>query len=202
MEVQARMRERHLLDTLKDGTFWTNFTRHVGPPSGAGLKLARADQRYVFTTFGYGCNLGPVQAASHAPATASADTLRGLNAQHINTSKLEAAMTDLIDATIAFPCRKFGRWPCGDRRWHAHSASGKQPPRRPAYPLRCLWWRRLSPYRGHYIALFIPCGPWETVHILHGIMKNRSTIQPDILHADTQGQSEPVFGLPAFLASC
>ena len=26
-------------------------------------------------------------------------------------------------------------------------------------------------------------------------MKNRSTIQPDILHADTQGQSEPVFGL-------
>ena len=26
-------------------------------------------------------------------------------------------------------------------------------------------------------------------------MKNRSAIQPDTLHADTQGQSEPVFGL-------
>src|ERR1700730_1098920 len=26
-------------------------------------------------------------------------------------------------------------------------------------------------------------------------MKNRSKIQPDTLHADTQGQSEPVFGL-------
>ena len=26
-------------------------------------------------------------------------------------------------------------------------------------------------------------------------MKNRSVIQPDTLHADTQGQSEPVFGL-------
>jgi TnpA family transposase len=27
------------------------------------------------------------------------------------------------------------------------------------------------------------------------LMKNRSAIQPDTLHADTQGQSEPVFGL-------
>jgi len=49
-----------------------------------------------------------------------------------------------------------------------------------------------------YIALFtsfIPCGVWEAIHILDGLMKNRSAIQPDTLHADTQGQSEPVFGL-------
>ena len=32
-------------------------------------------------------------------------------------------------------------------------------------------------------------------YILDGLMKNRSAIQPDTLHADTQGQSEPVFGL-------
>jgi TnpA family transposase len=30
---------------------------------------------------------------------------------------------------------------------------------------------------------------------LDGLLKNRSDIQPDTLHADTQGQSEPVFGL-------
>jgi TnpA family transposase len=42
---------------------------------------------------------------------------------------------------------------------------------------------------------FIPCGVWEAIHILDGLMKNRSAIQPDTLHADTQGQSEPVFGL-------
>src|SRR4051812_24006238 len=43
-----------------------------------------------------------------------------------------------------------------------------------------------------YIALFtsfIPCGVWEAIHILDGLMKNRSVIQPDTLHADTQGQS-------------
>jgi Tn3 transposase DDE domain len=32
------------------------------------------------------------------------------------------------------------------------------------------------------------------VHILDGLL-NCSDIQPDTLHADTQGQSEPVFGL-------
>jgi hypothetical protein len=36
---------------------------------------------------------------------------------------------------------------------------------------------------------------WEAVHILDALLKNRSEIQPDTLHADTQGQSEPVFGL-------
>ncbi|MEC5383980.1 Tn3 family transposase, partial [Aurantimonas sp. C2-6-R+9] len=36
-------------------------------------------------------------------------------------------------------------------------------------------------------------------HILDGLLKNRSQLQPDTLHADTQGQSEPVFGLSRFL---
>ena len=50
----------------------------------------------------------------------------------------------------------------------------------------------------NYIALFtsfISCGVWEAVHILDALMKNRSQVQPDTLHADTQGQNEPVFGL-------
>ena len=53
----------------------------------------------------------------------------------------------------------------------------------------------------HYIALFshfIPCGAWEAIYILDGLTKNKSDIQPDILHGDTQAQSAPVYGL-AFL---
>jgi hypothetical protein len=49
-----------------------------------------------------------------------------------------------------------------------------------------------------YIALFtsfITCGVWEAVYILDALLKNRSAIRPDTLHTDTQGQSEPVFGL-------
>ena len=45
---------------------------------------------------------------------------------------------------------------------------------------------------------FIPCGVWEAVYILDGLTKNKSDIQPDTLHGDTQAQSAPVYGL-AFL---
>ncbi|MBI3605555.1 MAG: Tn3 family transposase, partial [Nitrospirae bacterium] len=34
---------------------------------------------------------------------------------------------------------------------------------------------------------------------IEGLLKNKSDIQPDTLHADTQGQSEPVFGLSYLL---
>lgn len=53
-----------------------------------------------------------------------------------------------------------------------------------------------------YIALFshfISCGVWEAVYIIDGLLKNESDIQPDTVHADTQGQSEPVFGLAHLL---
>ena len=49
-----------------------------------------------------------------------------------------------------------------------------------------------------YIALFshfIPCGVWEAIYILEGLLKNKSDIQPDTVHADTQGQTTPVFAL-------
>lgn len=53
-----------------------------------------------------------------------------------------------------------------------------------------------------YIALFshfIPCGVYEAVYILDGLVKNESDIQPDTLHGDTQAQSAPVFGLSHLL---
>ena len=49
-----------------------------------------------------------------------------------------------------------------------------------------------------YIALFshfIPCGAYEGVYILDPFYQNKSDIQPDTVHADTHGQSAPIFGL-------
>lgn len=42
---------------------------------------------------------------------------------------------------------------------------------------------------------FIPCGVGEAVYIIDDLLKTASDIQPDIVHADTQGQPLPVFGL-------
>jgi TnpA family transposase len=202
-EIRSRMPERHLLDILKNAEHWSGYTRHFGPPSGADPKLAQVVQRYLFTVFGYGCNLGPVQTARHAPHIASAQTLRRINAQHINAAKLEAAMTDLINAYAKFPLPN--HWGTGK----AAISDGTHVPLRE----NNLIGARHVRYGGYgaiayhhiadtYIALFttfISCGVWEAVHIFDGLMKNRSTIQPDTLHADTHGQSEPVFGLGRLL---
>ena len=59
-------------------------------------KLSQAVKRYLFTVFGYGCNLGASQTARHAPDAVNRQTLRRINSQHINTAKLEAAMVDGI----------------------------------------------------------------------------------------------------------
>ena len=42
---------------------------------------------------------------------------------------------------------------------------------------------------------FIPCGVWEAVYLLQGLLDNTSEVQPATVHTDTQGQSLPVFGL-------
>ena len=54
----------------------------------------------------------------------------------------------------------------------------------------------------NYIALFstfIPCGVWEAIAIIEGLIKNKSDVQPNIIHADTQGQSTVVFALAYLL---
>lgn len=198
-EIRVRMPERHLLDILKHAEHWAGYTRHFGPPSGTDPKLANAIQRYVFTVFGYGCNLGPNQTARHAPEIATAQALRRINAQHINTDKLEAAMVDVINQYARFPLPRHwggGRTAIADGthvKLRENNLIGSTHIRYGGFG--GIAYHHIA---DTYIALFtsfISCGVWEAVHILDALMKNRSTIQPDTLHADTQGQSEPVFGL-------
>ncbi|MEO1765262.1 MAG: Tn3 family transposase, partial [Cyanobacteria bacterium J06629_18] len=60
--VEERFPERNLIDILRNVDYWTNFTRHFGPLSGSDPKIERATERYLLTSFTYGCNLGPTQA--------------------------------------------------------------------------------------------------------------------------------------------
>ena len=48
------------------------------------------------------------------------------------------------------------------------------------------------------VSRFLSCGTWEAIHIIEGLRQNQSSIQPDTIHADTQGQNLPTFAL-AFL---
>jgi len=201
--LKERMPERHLLDVLKNVHHEIKYTRHFGPPSGADPKLPDAVSRYLFTIFGYASELGATQTARHTQNRIGWHTLRRLNAQHITTAKLEAALRDVINAYTRFELPFF--WGSG----HAAIADGTHVELRENNLLgaRHIRYGRFGGIAYHhisdtYIALFshfIACGVWEAVYILDGLLKNQSALQPDTLHADTHGQSEPVFGLAALL---
>ena len=201
--IAERMPERNLLDILSNVQFYTNWMRHFGPLSGSDPKLERPVERYLLTLFTYGCNLGPAQAARHMRGVASEHTLSYVNRRHINAKKLDSALVDLLNNYNKFKLPKF--WGDGTRA----SADGTKY-ELAEQNLMAEYHIRYGGYGGiayhHvsdlYIALFshfISCGTWEAVYIIDGLLKNESEIQPDILHADTQGQSTTVFGLSYLL---
>ena len=198
-----KMPERNLLDILTHVEYWLNWTRHFGPVSGNEPKLNDPSERYLLTVFCYGCNLGPNQMARHAKGLVSSHALSYTNTRHINANKIEAAIRDLINAYNRLNLPKC--WGTGKRA----AADGSK---FEVYENNLLseYHIRYGGYGGiayhhvsdTYIALFthfINCGVWEAVYILDGLLKNSSDIQPDILHADTQGQSESVFALSYLL---
>ena len=199
----ARLPERNLLDLVANVDHWTHWTRHFGPLSGSEPKLADPRRRYVLTAFTYGCNLGPVQAARHMQGLATAHELSFTNRRHVSIPQLEAAQRDLINAYHRCDLPKV--WGTGT----SAAADGTK------YDLAensllAEYSIRYGGYGGiayhhvadSYIALFshfIPCGVWEAVYLLEGLLKNTSDVQPKTVHGDTQAQSAPVFGLAHLL---
>lgn len=201
--IVDRMPERNLIDILSNVQFHTNWMRHFGPLSGSDPKLKNPLERYLLTLFTYGCNLGPSQAARHMRGIISAHMLSFVNHRHINLKKLDAALVDLLDNYHRFRLPKF--W--GDGK-HASADGTKYD--LSEQNLMAEYHIRYGGYGGiayhHvsdlYVALFshfINCGTWEAVYIIDGLLKNDSEIQPDTLHADTQGQTTTVFGLSYLL---
>jgi TnpA family transposase len=201
--LKERMPERHLLDILKHVHDWVGYTRHFGPPSGSDHKLTDPLSRYLLTVFGYACELGASQTARHAPNLVSRQILRRMNAQHITSAKLEAALRDVIGAYTRFELPFL--WGSGQ----AAIADGTHIEliRNNLLGAHHVRYGKFGGIAYHhisdtYIALFshfIACGVWEAVYILDGLLNNTSALQPDTLHADTHGQSEPVFGFAALL---
>ena len=195
--------ERNLIDILRNVDYWTNFTRHFGPMSGSDPKLERATERYLLTSFTYGCNLGPTQAARHMRGVVTGKKISFVNRRHVSVDKLNAALVDIINRynVLKLP----GIW--GDGTTAAADGTKYE-----LYEENLLseYHIRYGGYGGiayhhvsdTYVALFshfISCGTWEAVYIIEGLLQNISDIQPHTIHADTQGQSTPVFALSHML---
>ena len=145
-----------------------------------------------------GANIGPYEAARHI-AGVSARELSMVRNRHIDLKKLNSAIAAVVNAFNELDVVK--AWGDGT----AVAADGTQVE---TYIDNLLAETSIR-YGGvggiayHYISdtyvalfsRFIPCGVWEAVHLIEGLLANASDVQPSTVHADTQGQSAPVFAL-------
>ncbi len=200
--IRKEMPQTPILDALADTENLLNWTRFFGPLSGLDTKLENPAERYVLASFCYGCNLGPSQTARSVQGT-DRRQIAWINQRHVTEDALDEAITTIINAYNNFSLPKL--WGSGKHasadgtRWDLYEQNLLS-----EYHIRYGGYGGIGYYHvsDTYIALFshfIPCGVWEAVYILDGLLKNESDIQPDVLHADTQGQSEPVFALAHLL---
>ena len=196
--VARRMPERSLLSIVARTVYWLGWHHHFGPASGADPKISDPLGRYCMAVFTGGVNIGPYEAARHISGV-SARELSMVRNRHIDLKKLNSAIATVVNAFAELDVVK--AWGDGT----AVAADGTQVE---TYIDNLLAETSIR-YGGvggivyHYISdtyvalfsRFIPCGVWEAVHLIEGLLANKSDVQPSTVHADTQGQSAPVFAL-------
>lgn len=191
-----------ILDAFVAAERETDMTRSFGPLSGFDSRLENASTRYVTAIFCYGCNLGPSQTARSLAGT-DRKGLEWVNRRHVTEQTLDQAITRVINAyaRLSLP----GVWGTGERasadgtKWNIYEENLLA-----EYHLRYGGYGGIGYYHvsDRYIALyshFIPCGVYEARYILDGLLRNDSDLQPTTVHADTHGQSTPVFALAYLL---
>lgn len=201
--IRARLPERSLLDILTNAHHHTGWANEFGPLSGTEGKLDNAIEKYILTNFCYGTSLGPTQTAKHVRFEIESRTLSRINKKHFNLKSLTKAITKIINCLNEFPLLR--AWGSGQRvavdgtleDIHDDNMVAEQHIR---YGKKGgVAYRHIA---DNYIALFstfIQCGVWEAIHIIDGLLKNASEVQPTIVHSDTQGQSLPVFAFSYLL---
>ena len=198
-EVKNRMPERNLMDILCNTHNYSQWATQFGPITGFDSKINNPEERYILTSFAYGTRLGPTQTSKHVKVDVSAHQLSWLNRRHITPSLLDNALTKLINFSNSF--RLIKAW--GDGKSSAFDGTLcyiREDNLIAEHHIRYghrggIAYHHVS---DQYIALFstfIPCGVWEAVEIIDALLNNHSDIQPNIIHADTQGQSTVVFAL-------
>jgi TnpA family transposase len=200
--IKERMTPVEIIDALSDTEYWLKWTRHFNPISGHDAKIDKPHERYLITTFCYGCGLGPSQTARSIPGL-DRKQVAFINQRHVTEQKLNEAIKTVVNGYAKFPLQ---------RLWGLGKSASADGTKWDLYPQNLIseWHIRYGGYGGigyyliadSYIALFSrfsTCGAWEGHYILDFIQDNASDVQPDTLHADTQGQSTAIFGLAHLL---
>lgn len=200
--ITRRMKNTSIIDLLTDTEKWTQLHNGFYPLSGNQSKIEELGKRFITTLFCYGCNLGPTQ-TQRSVKNFTRRQVAWLNLKHVTEARLENANTKVVNTYKKFDLPTY--WGTGKSasadgtKWELYEQNLLS-----EYHIRYGGYGGIGYYHvsDTYIALFshfIPCGVYEAVYILDGLMKNQSDIQPDTLHGDTQAQSYPVFALSYLL---
>lgn len=203
-EIKRRMPKRNILDILCNSHHYTGWANIFEPISGLETKIDNPTERYILTTFAYGSAMGPEQAVQHirTKEKVTSHMLSWINRRHITAKMLDEARKLLINISLAFPL--INAW--GDGKSCAADGDLQELREENLIAEFHIRYQKTGGIAYHHIAnnyialfsTFIPCGVWEAVAIIEGLLKNESDLKPDTIHADTQGQSTVVFAL-AFL---
>ncbi len=200
--LKARMPPVSILDVLTYAEQWLRLSQDFGPLSGFESHLETYPERFVSTLFCYGCNLGPTETARSIPGL-NRRHLAWVNGHHVTEERLDQAIVKTINAYNHFQLPRY--WGSGESaaadgtKWDVYEQNLLS-----AYHIRYGSYGGIAYYHvsDTYIALFshfIPCGVYEAVYILDGLLKNQSEIQPKRIHGDTHAQNFAVFGLAYLL---
>lgn len=200
--INGKLKPINILDLMTDLEYWIKWTKYFGLHSGHDSKLENPVERYILSTFCYGCNLGPTQ-ATRSIENINRKNLSWINQMHITEEQIVKATNHIISAYNQFALPKF--WGSGERasadgtKWDIYEQNLLS-----EYHIRYGGYGGIGYYHvsDKYIALFshfIPCGVWEGTHILDILQNTELEIQPEIIHGDTQSQNAPIFGLSYLL---
>jgi len=200
--ITERLPPTSIVDVLVDTTRWLDLHVHFRPIAGTDARVDDLLRRVITTLFCYGCNLGPTQTARSVKGF-SRRQISWLNLKYVTDETLDRAIVEVINLYNKFELP--GYWGSGKSasadgtKWSVYEQNLLS-----EYHIRYGGYGGIGYYHvsDKYIALFshfIPCGVHEAVYILDGLLANRSDIQPDTVHGDTQAQSFPVFGLAHLL---
>lgn len=201
-QFKDRMKPIGILDLLAHTEKWLNLSAGFGQLSGYDSRMENYPERFISTLFCYGCNVGPSETARSIPGITRKQIAR-INAHHVTEKRLDKAIAKVINVYNRFQLPSFwgsGKTASADgTKWEVHEQNLLS-----EYHIRYGGYGGIAYYHvsDTYIALFshfIPCGIYEAIYILDGLIKNASDIQPDMIHGDTHSQSFTVFGLAYLL---
>lgn len=200
--LALKLKDSHILDLMADVQHWLNWCSCFGPLSGFETKLEDATLRQMLTVFAYGSHMGPAQMA-RSFAAINARHIAWIHHEHMSEEKLDESITRVVNGYHRFDLPY--RWGSGKRasadgtKWevYTHNLLAE-------YHIRYGGYGGIGYYHvsDTYIALFsrfIPCGVYEAIYILDGLLKNDSDIKPVEITGDTQAQNAVVFGLAHLL---